>query len=56
MEDSKNFTTEEIKALTRFCASPEGASIMKKYGAYMADVMPEVQSRIMTILVPYESN
>jgi len=52
----KHFTTDEIKALTKFYASPEGASIMKKYGAYMADVLPAVQSRIMTILMPYETD
>jgi hypothetical protein len=48
----KHFTTDEIKAMTRFYSSPEGASIMRKYGAYMADIMPAVQSRIMTILAP----
>ena len=48
----KHFTTDEIKAMTRFYASPEGASILRKYGAYMADIMPAVQSRIMTILAP----
>jgi len=48
----KHFTADEIKALTRFYTSPEGASIMKKYGAFMADIMPAVQSRIMSILVP----
>jgi hypothetical protein len=49
----KHFTTDEIKALTRFYASPEGASVMSKLGAYTADMMPAIQSRIMSILAPY---
>lgn len=48
----KHFTTDEIKALTKFYTSAEGASIMKKFGAYMADIMPAVQSRIMSTLAP----
>ena len=49
----KHFTADEIKALTRFYASPEGASVMSKLGAYTADIMPALQSRIMSILAPY---
>lgn len=48
----RHFTTDEIKAMTKFYASPEGASIMRKYGTYVADIMPAVQSRIMTTLAP----
>jgi hypothetical protein len=43
----KNFTTEELKALADFYGSPIGKSAMQKFGAYMADVMPVVQTEIM---------
>jgi hypothetical protein len=43
----KNFTTEELKALADFYGSPVGKSAMKKFGAYMSDIMPVVQAEIM---------
>jgi len=43
----KNFTTEELKALSDFYGSPVGKSAMQKFGAYMADIMPVVQAEIM---------
>src|SRR6516225_548423 len=43
----KNFTTEELKALADFYGSPVGKSAMKKFGTYMADIMPVVQAEIM---------
>jgi len=43
----KNFTTEELKALADFFASPVGKSAMKKFGAYMADITPVVQTEIV---------
>ena len=43
----KNFTTDELKALADFYGSPVGKSAMQKFGAYMADIMPVVQSEIM---------
>lgn len=43
----KHFTTEELKALADFYGSPVGRSAMKKFGAYMADVMPALQAEIM---------
>src|SRR5215467_4290600 len=43
----KDFTTEELKALADFYGSPVGKSAMKKFGAYMADIMPVVQAEIM---------
>jgi hypothetical protein len=49
MTDSmvKHFTTEELKALADFYGSPVGKSAMQKFGAYMADIMPTMQSEIM---------
>jgi hypothetical protein len=43
----KNFTTEELKALADFYGSPVGKSAMKKFGAYMADIMPVMQAEIL---------
>ena len=43
----KHFTTEELKALADFYGSPVGKSAMKKFGSYMADVMPALQAEIM---------
>jgi hypothetical protein len=40
----KHFTVGEINALTAFYGSAEGKSVMKKFGLYMADVMPVVQA------------
>lgn len=46
----KHFTVAEIDALTRFYASAEGASIMKKFGPYMGDLLPKVQAEILRAL------
>ena len=43
---TKHFTVKEIDALTAFYASPEGRSITKKFGAYIADVMPAIQEEL----------
>lgn len=43
----KHFTTKEIKAMSKFYSSPEGVSILKKFGGYMADIMPAIQNQVM---------
>src|SRR5216117_3520720 len=43
----KNFTTEELKALADFYGSPVGKSAMRKFGAYMADLMPIMQAEMI---------
>ena len=43
---TKHFTVKEINALAAFYGSPEGRSITKKFGAYMADVMPTIQEEL----------
>ena len=43
----KNFTAQELKALADFYGSPVGKSAMKKFGSYMADVMPDIQAEMM---------
>lgn len=43
----KHFTTDELKALADFYGSPVGKSAMKKFGAYMSDLMPTIQAEMM---------
>ena len=43
----KHFTAEELRALADFYGSPVGKSAMKKFGGYMADVMPSIQTEVM---------
>jgi hypothetical protein len=38
----ENFTAEELSALADFYGSEVGKSAMKKFGTYMADVMPSI--------------
>ena len=40
----KTFTVAELRALTQFYGSREGKAIMKKFGVYIADVMPVIQA------------
>jgi hypothetical protein len=40
----KHFTAEELQALANFYGSPVGKSAMKKFGQFMADAMPNIQS------------
>ncbi|MEM9479132.1 MAG: DUF2059 domain-containing protein [Verrucomicrobiota bacterium] len=49
MKDSmvKHFTAKELKALADFYGSEVGKSAMKKFGVYMADVMPAIQGEVM---------
>lgn len=49
MTDSmvRRFTVAEINALAQFYGSAEGKSVMKKFGLYMADVMPVIQAETM---------
>ena len=43
----KHFTADECKALADFYGSKHGKSAMKKFGIYMADVMPAIQQEII---------
>lgn len=42
----RNFTAAELGALADFYGSSLGKSAMKKFGAYMADITPLLQSEI----------
>lgn len=44
---SKHFTEEELLKLADFYGSPEGQSIMKKMPAYMSEVMPFIQQKVL---------
>jgi hypothetical protein len=46
----KHLTADELKALADFYGSPVGKSAMKKFGVYMAEVMPSIQAEIMKAL------
>lgn len=46
----RHFTAEEIAALARFNSSPAGRSIQRKLSAYMADVLPPIQTEINRVL------
>lgn len=48
---AEHFTTQEIDAMTRFYASPEGRSITRKMPAYMVDCMGQVASYMNTVAV-----
>jgi Uncharacterized protein conserved in bacteria (DUF2059) len=43
----KHFTADELHALADFYGSPVGKSAMSKFGAYMADVMPAIQTEMV---------
>ena len=43
----QHFTADELTALADFYGSPIGKSAMKKFGPYMAEVMPKFQADLM---------
>ena len=43
----KHFTADELKALADFYGSPVGKSAMKKFGAFMAEMMPTMQGELV---------
>jgi hypothetical protein len=51
----RHFTVRELNALTDFYGSPEGRSAMKKFGAYMADVMPAIQQEMARAIQQYKA-
>jgi hypothetical protein len=42
-----HFTTAELNALVNFAETPRGGAVMQKFGAYMADVMQDIQSEMV---------
>jgi hypothetical protein len=51
----RHFTVRELNALADFYGSPEGRSAMKKFGAYMADVMPVIQQEMAQTIKHYKA-
>ncbi len=49
----RHFTVRELNALADFYGSPEGRSAIKKFGAYMADVMPTIQQEMERAIQQY---
>jgi len=43
---AKNFTVGELNALADFYGSKEGRSAVKKFGTYMADVLPVLEQEM----------
>ena len=46
----KRFTAQELDALANFYGSPEGRSIAKKLGAYMADIQPHMEAELTRVI------
>jgi hypothetical protein len=42
----KNFTVGELKAMVTFYSSPEGQSALKKFGPFIAEIMPQLQEKV----------
>jgi hypothetical protein len=42
----KHFTTRELSAMADFYGSPEGKSVLEKFGPYMSDIMPMLQAEM----------
>jgi hypothetical protein len=51
---TKHFTADELEALADFYGSPVGQSAMKKFGAYMADITPYLQSIMEKAVEAYQ--
>jgi len=45
----KNFTPDEMNAMTAFFGSPPGKSARNKFNPYMRDIMPEINKEVRTI-------
>lgn len=50
----RHFTVRELNALADFYGSPEGKSAMKKFGLYMADVMPVIDQEMKRAFLEYK--
>ncbi|MCW5981082.1 MAG: DUF2059 domain-containing protein [Bryobacteraceae bacterium] len=43
---AKHFTAGELDALAKFYGSAKGRAVLRKFGRYMADVMPVIQEEV----------
>jgi hypothetical protein len=57
---AKNFTVGELDTMVTFYGSPGGRSALKKFGPFMAEIMPQIQEKVKKGLAetqkPTESN
>jgi hypothetical protein len=47
---TKHFTADELNALAEFYGSVRGKSILAKFGPYMGDMMPIMQSEMVRVI------
>jgi branched-chain amino acid transport system substrate-binding protein len=52
----KIFSTDELNALADFYATEHGASTLRKFGAYMGEIMPPVMQEIQRIVQEIQAN
>jgi len=52
----RHFTVRELRAMTDFYSSPEGRSVMKKFGDFMADMMPVIEQEAKRTYQKYQAN
>jgi hypothetical protein len=52
---AKHFTADELRALADFYGSEIGRSAMAKFGNYMADVMPTIQTEVMAAVAKVQN-
>ena len=48
---AKHFTVGELNAMVAFYGSPEGQSAYKKFGPFMAEVMPQLQQEVKKAII-----
>jgi len=46
----KHFTADELNAMADFYGSAAGRSVVRKMGAYMADVLPVIQTETVRVM------
>ena len=46
----KHFTPQELNAMAVFYGSPEGKSTRSKFGAYLADLMPQINEEVKKVV------
>jgi hypothetical protein len=50
----KHFTVGELNAMLAFYGSPDGQAAAKKYGAYVGEIMPQIQAEVKKAIAAVE--
>jgi hypothetical protein len=50
----KHFTVGELNAMLAFYGSPDGQAAAKKYGAYIGEIMPQIQTEVKKAIAAAE--